>query len=67
MDVKHELDVNEQLLYKTSKNYQIWFDRQSLLEDYQNFENEIPLIERVLQGDSKNIHAWGHRYLSHLK
>lgn len=56
-----ELILMEQYCMEIPKNYQIWFHRQSLINDCKFVDHELELTEKILSDDSKNYHAWQHR------
>lgn len=60
-DLVEELKENAKMVVNVPKNYQIWFHRQSLIQDCGYIEEELSLVRRVLSSDSKNYHAWQHR------
>lgn len=60
-DLVAELILMEDICLQCPKNYQIWFHRQSLINDCKFVDHELELTEKVLSEDSKNYHAWQHR------
>ncbi|KAL0221227.1 hypothetical protein RCL1_001081 [Eukaryota sp. TZLM3-RCL] len=63
-DLKAELDSLRSFALSNSKNYQVWYHRQSLLEKLDNIDlslQELSFLEELLQNDAKNYHVWTFR------
>ncbi|CAG9832724.1 unnamed protein product [Diabrotica balteata] len=60
-DLHEELDYIEKVIFRQSKNYQVWHHRKLLVELLQDPTKEKQFTEAVLVKDAKNYHAWQHR------
>ena len=67
--IAKDLDLSQTLGGSNPKNYQIWYHRRVLLQDFYPrnslkgdfLHSELDYITSVLDEDSKNYHAWSHR------
>lgn len=61
-DLASELNFMDTFTEDNPKNYQIWYHRRAVVESYGNGEREREFCNKVFLVDSKNYHAWAHRY-----
>ena len=50
------------MIRQDSKNYHCWQQRQWLVNDFEEFDDELSYTEELIDDDIRNNSAWNHRY-----
>lgn len=61
--LNQELDWVDEVTLNNPKNYQIWSYKQALLQNHPSpsFKRELPILQLMINDDTKNYHVWSFR------
>jgi protein farnesyltransferase/geranylgeranyltransferase type-1 subunit alpha len=65
-DWRYELKLTREIALMISKNYQIYYHRQCIVDYMDAPLDELDFINECLEEDPKNIHVWDYRYVSSI-